>query len=118
MPVRMAASAWRARTAGGVLRARSMSFRRSASTTPMLPSPCLEWEAGDVIYIPPNTIHQHFNADPQRPARLISAINRIYKYCGLNDLEQLEDAPEYDAKTVLNAELMRRYLTAAIKEPA
>ena len=21
-----------------------------------------EWEAGDVIYIPPNTIHQHFNA--------------------------------------------------------
>ena len=77
-----------------------------------------DWEAGDVIYIPPNTIHQHFNADPQRPARLISAINRIYKYCGLNDLEQLEDAPEYDAKTVLNAELMRRYLTAAIKEPA
>ncbi|MFD8167454.1 cupin domain-containing protein [Streptomyces cellulosae] len=22
-----------------------------------------EWEAGDVIYVPPNTIHQHFNAD-------------------------------------------------------
>src|ERR1041385_1505643 len=42
---------------------------------------CFESEAGDVIYIPPNTIHQHFNADPQRPARLISAINRIYKYC-------------------------------------
>ena len=21
-----------------------------------------EWEAGDVIYVPPNTIHQHFNA--------------------------------------------------------
>ena len=31
-----------------------------------------EWEAGDVIYIPPNTIHQHFNADPERPVRLIS----------------------------------------------
>src|SRR5690606_17498069 len=28
-----------------------------------------EWEAGDVIYIPPNTIHQHFNADPDRPVR-------------------------------------------------
>ena len=27
-----------------------------------------EWEAGDVIYIPPNTIHQHFNGDPERPA--------------------------------------------------
>ena len=56
-----------------------------------------EWEAGDVIYIPPNTIHQHFNADPARPVRLISAINRIYRKCGLNDLEQIEDAPEYDA---------------------
>ena len=31
-----------------------------------------EWEAGDVIYIPPNTIHQHFNASPDRPVRLIS----------------------------------------------
>ena len=27
-----------------------------------------EWEAGDVIYIPPNTIHQHFNADPDKPS--------------------------------------------------
>ena len=25
-----------------------------------------EWEAGDVVYIPPNTISQHFNADPDR----------------------------------------------------
>jgi gentisate 1,2-dioxygenase len=28
-----------------------------------------EWEAGDVIYIPPNTIHQHFNDHMGRPAR-------------------------------------------------
>ena len=77
-----------------------------------------EWEAGDVIYIPPNTIHQHFNADPDRPVRLISAINRIFKHCGLNDLEQLEDAPEYDPKVVLNAERVQQYLTAKIKEPA
>ncbi|MDB5650037.1 MAG: Thermophilic glucose-6-phosphate isomerase, partial [Hyphomicrobiales bacterium] len=35
-----------------------------------------EWEAGDVIYIPPNTVHQHFNADPSKPARLISSTNR------------------------------------------
>jgi len=77
-----------------------------------------EWEAGDVIYIPPNTIHQHFNADPQRPARLISATNRIYKYCGLNDLEQLEDAPEYDSKVVLSADLIKQYLAGKAKEPA
>ena len=75
-----------------------------------------EWEAGDVIYIPPNTIHQHFNADPARPVRLVSAINRIYKYCGLNDLEQLEDAPEYDPKVVLTSELIERYLGANVKE--
>src|SRR5881628_2544147 len=75
-----------------------------------------EWEAGDVIYIPPNTIHQHFNAASDRPVRLVSAINRIYKYCGLNDLEQIEDAPEYDAKVVLSAELIAQYLK--VKEPA
>jgi quercetin dioxygenase-like cupin family protein len=77
-----------------------------------------EWEAGDVIYIPPNTIHQHFNADPRRTVRLISAINRIYKYCGLNDLEQIEDAPEYDARVVLTAEVIKRYLSAKVREPA
>jgi gentisate 1,2-dioxygenase len=77
-----------------------------------------EWEAGDMIYIPPNTIHQHFNSSPERPARLISAINRIYKNCGLNDLEQLEDAPEYDPKVVLTAELMQKYLTIKAKETA
>ena len=77
-----------------------------------------EWEAGDVIYIPPNTIHQHFNADPGRPVRLISAINRVYKNSGLNDLEQIEDAPEYDASVVLTAEVIKRYLAAKVKEPA
>src|SRR6266404_5305719 len=71
-----------------------------------------EWEAGDVIYVPPCTIHQHFNADSARPARLISCTNRIYKNCGLNDLEQLEDAPEFDPNVVLTAELVKDYLTA------
>jgi len=69
-----------------------------------------EWEAGDVIYIPPNTIHQHFNADPDRPVRLISAINRIYEKFGLNDLEQIEDAPEYEPGLVLTAELVEQYM--------
>jgi quercetin dioxygenase-like cupin family protein len=69
-----------------------------------------EWEAGDIVYVPPNTIHQHFNADPDRPVRLISAINRIYKQCGLNDLEQIEDAPEYDPDLVLDADTIRRFL--------
>jgi quercetin dioxygenase-like cupin family protein len=69
-----------------------------------------EWEAGDVIYIPPNTIHQHFNADPDRPVRLISSINRIFKYCGLNDLEQIENAPEFDPTVTLDGESILKYL--------
>ncbi|HLH85813.1 MAG TPA: cupin domain-containing protein [Thermoplasmataceae archaeon] len=63
-----------------------------------------EWEIGDVIYIPPNTIHQHFNGSSEKPARLISAINRIYKFSGLNDLEQIENAPEYKGDRKLTAE--------------
>jgi len=77
-----------------------------------------EWEAGDVIYVPPCTIHQHFNADPAHPARLISCINRIYKNSGLNDLEQIEDAPEYDPKVVLTADLVKSYLKPKVKQPA
>jgi quercetin dioxygenase-like cupin family protein len=69
-----------------------------------------EWEAGDIIYIPPNTIHQHFNADPERPARLISSTNRIFKHCGLNDLEQIEDAPEYDPGIELTPDRVRAFL--------
>ena len=69
-----------------------------------------DWEAGDVIYIPPNTIQQHFNADPERPVRLISVVNRIYKACGLNDLEQLENAPEYVPNTLVTPELVEQFL--------
>ena len=77
-----------------------------------------EWEAGDVIYVPPNTIHQHFNGEPDKPVRLISVINRIFKACGLNDLEQLEDAPEDDPAVVLTAELVEKYLKAREKATA
>ena len=65
-----------------------------------------------MIYIPPNTIHQHFNASNDKPVRLISAINRIYKASGLNDLEQLENAPEFDPAVVLTAERVAQYLRA------
>ena len=77
-----------------------------------------EWEAGDVIYIPPNTIHQHFNASPDRPVRLISAINRIFKASGLNDLEQLDDAPEFEPGKLLSAALVAQLLQAKRAQPA
>ena len=74
-----------------------------------------EWEAGDVIYIPPNTIHQHFNADPEKPARFISSQNRIFKQIGLNTLDQLEDAPEFDPRIVLTEEIVRKFLRGELK---
>jgi quercetin dioxygenase-like cupin family protein len=74
-----------------------------------------EWEAGDVIYIPPNTASQHFNLDPERPVRLISAVNRIYKASGLNDLEQLEDAPEYRPGVKVTPEMVQDFLRGRIK---
>jgi len=73
-----------------------------------------EWESGDVIYIPPNTIHQHVNASRENPVRLMSAINRIYKNCGLNDLEQIEDAPEYKPGVVLDAQKVEEYLSRKV----
>lgn len=72
-----------------------------------------DWEAGDVIYVPPNTIHQHFNSDPARPARLISSTNRVFRYCGLNDLEQLDDAPEYADGIELTPEDVRALVSGS-----
>jgi quercetin dioxygenase-like cupin family protein len=74
-----------------------------------------EWQAGDTVYIPPNTISQHFNGDPERPTRIIVITNRIYKQCGMNDLEQLETAPEYDPTEALTADVLAKYLSSAAK---
>jgi len=54
-----------------------------------------DWEEGDYVYIPPYTTHQHFNADPAKPARFITATNRIVKLMGFDWLEQVEPAPDY-----------------------
>ncbi len=57
-----------------------------------------EWAEGDLVYIPPNTVHQHFNADPGQPTRFLSAQNRAFKHLGYDDVEQLESAPGWDAR--------------------
>ena len=49
---------------------------------------------------------------------LIVAVNRIYKQCGLNDMEQIEDAPEYDPKVVLTPDVVERYLKSRVAQPA
>jgi quercetin dioxygenase-like cupin family protein len=57
-----------------------------------------EWEEGDFVYIPPYTMHQHFNADPDKPARFITATSRMLKPLGLDWIEQVEDAPDFQAQ--------------------
>jgi len=54
-----------------------------------------EWSKGDFIYIPPFSVHQHFNADAKSEARLIVISNRIVKAMGYDWLDQLEHAPGF-----------------------
>jgi len=42
--------------------------------------------------------------------RLISSQARIFRQMGLNNLNQIEDAPEYDPYVVLTADVVREYL--------
>jgi hypothetical protein len=51
---------------------------------------------GDTLYVPQNTVAQHFAADGT-PLRLLSAQNRVFKMLGYDKTVYLEDAPEYDA---------------------
>jgi len=51
-----------------------------------------EWKKGDFVYVPPFSIHQHFNADPDNEARLVVTTNRILKEMGFDWFDQLENA--------------------------
>ena len=54
-----------------------------------------EFGPGDLLYVPHNTVHQHFNADPKTPLIVLSAQNRLFKLLGYDSVVYLEDAPEY-----------------------
>lgn len=56
-----------------------------------------EFKAGDTLYVPHNTVAQHFSADGQ-PLSLISGQNRLFKQLGYDNVVFLENAPEYDAQ--------------------
>lgn len=53
-----------------------------------------DWEAGDWVFVPVNTVHQHFNSGKKDVVRFLSASSRLFKWLGLNDLEQIETADE------------------------
>ncbi len=52
-----------------------------------------DWAATDLVYVPQNTIHQHFAA-PGQAVTLLSAQNRLFKLLGYDAVRHLEDAPE------------------------
>ena len=53
-----------------------------------------EVKAGDTLYVPQNTVAQHFTADGQ-PLRLLSGQNRLFKQLGYDKVAYLENAPEF-----------------------
>lgn len=56
-----------------------------------------EFKTGDTVYVPQNTVHQHFNSSAEEPLVLLSAQNRLFRYLGYDNVAHLENAPEYDA---------------------
>ena len=56
-----------------------------------------EFKTGDTLYVPHNTVAQHFAADGQ-PLSLLSGQNRLFKQLGYDSVVFLENAPEYDAQ--------------------
>ncbi|MBV9329674.1 MAG: hypothetical protein JO352_38720 [Chloroflexi bacterium] len=51
-----------------------------------------DWEQGDALTVLPMTVHQHFNTDPDRPARILCAMARAYESVGFEGIEDLESA--------------------------
>lgn len=54
-----------------------------------------DWEKDALVCVPLMTTHQHFNADPQKPAKIVSVMTRWYWYINQGGFQQLEDAPDY-----------------------
>jgi quercetin dioxygenase-like cupin family protein len=55
-----------------------------------------DWKRGDFVYIPPYSIHQHFNDDADKEARLIVVTNRILKEMGFDWFDQLDNAEGFE----------------------
>ena len=53
-----------------------------------------QFAAGDLVYVPQNTVHQHVNEDPNAPLLLLSAQNRLFKLLGYDAVVYVESEPE------------------------
>ncbi len=54
-----------------------------------------EFTTGDTVYVPHNTIHQHFSNNG--PLKLLSLQNRVFRHLGYDNVAYLEPAPEYQS---------------------
>jgi quercetin dioxygenase-like cupin family protein len=61
-----------------------------------------EWKAGDSMWIPQNTVFQHFNTDPNQPAKFIIAQNTAFEWLGYQAVD-LEPCPEQEKPGVVHA---------------
>ncbi|HEV8536916.1 MAG TPA: cupin domain-containing protein [Candidatus Limnocylindria bacterium] len=60
------------------------------------------FSAGDLVYVPQNTVHQYVAAGTE-PVRLLIAQNRLFKLLGYDSVVYLEDATAGEAKDVTAA---------------
>jgi quercetin dioxygenase-like cupin family protein len=56
-----------------------------------------EWKAGNVIWVPQNTVFQHVNTG-DKPVKLLVGSNRLFKKLGYQRVVDFEYAPEYAAQ--------------------
>jgi len=61
-----------------------------------------DFSAGDLLYIPQNTVHQHAN-DGDEPLLFLSAQNRLFKQLGYDSVVYLEDASAPKQKAAATA---------------
>jgi len=61
-----------------------------------------DFGAGDLVYIPQNTVHQHVN-DGDEPLLFLSAQNRLFKQLGYDNVVYLEDASAPKQKAAATA---------------
>jgi hypothetical protein len=54
-----------------------------------------DFKEGDTLYVPSNTVTQHFSADGE-PLLLFSGQNRVFKHLGYDNVHVFEAAPEYE----------------------
>ena len=57
-----------------------------------------DWKAGDVAIVHNNCVHQHFNADPEKPARaLVIKTKPMYLFMNMLFQQQVEPRPKAPA---------------------